>query len=123
MTTLPNAQGTIIGPNANFQTVAGNSTTNIYSNSSSEVTLYGRTVRRVIDGDIIFQCVLSSKVLSVNVKPDGISTELQVVKVKRMEQTTKIHGYQGKFTATSFEPVAEKDQEKFKEVSFGVWFE
>ncbi|KAK1221688.1 hypothetical protein PQX77_015518 [Marasmius sp. AFHP31] len=141
MTTLPNAQGTIIGPNANFQTVAGDSTTNIYSNSSSEVTLvsirqailshnfigylqYGRTVRRIIDGDIIFQRVLSSKVLSINVKQDGgASTDSQVIKVKKMEQSAELYGYQGRFTATSFEPVAEKDWEKFKEVSIGVWFE
>ncbi|KAK1234896.1 hypothetical protein PQX77_001893, partial [Marasmius sp. AFHP31] len=34
-----------------------------------------------------------------------------------MEQTAKIYGYQGKFTATSFEPVDEKDREKFKEIA------
>ncbi|KAK1218056.1 hypothetical protein PQX77_019274 [Marasmius sp. AFHP31] len=116
-----NAQGWTIGAHANFQTVAGNSssTTNIYNNPSLEredrVTVHGRTVRKVIDGDINFQRVLSSEILSVNIKPDGAS-ESQVVKVKKMEQTAKIYGYRGKFTATSFEPVDEKDREEFKEM-------
>ncbi|KAK1218295.1 hypothetical protein PQX77_019023 [Marasmius sp. AFHP31] len=130
MTTLfPNAQGTIIGANANFQAIAGNSTT-IHNYNTSEredrLTVRGRTVRKVIDGDIIFQRVLSSEVLSVDVRPEGASTststESQVVKVKKMEQITEIYGYQGKFTATSFEPVDEKDREKFMEVSIGIRF-
>ncbi|KAK1225672.1 hypothetical protein PQX77_011375 [Marasmius sp. AFHP31] len=72
-----------------------------------------------MDGDINFQRVLSSKIFSVNVKLDGASTstESQVVRVKKMEQTAKLYGYQGKFTATSFEPVDEKDQKKFKEIA------
>ncbi|KAK1223346.1 hypothetical protein PQX77_013778 [Marasmius sp. AFHP31] len=114
-----NAQGWTIGPHANFQTVAGNSTTtNVYNNSNSEVTLYGRTVRRIIDGDIIFRRVLLSEVLSINIKPEeaSTSTESQVVKVKKMEQIAEIYGYQGKFTTTSFEPVEGKDREKFKEM-------
>ncbi|KAK1217935.1 hypothetical protein PQX77_019391 [Marasmius sp. AFHP31] len=119
-----NAQGWTIGAHANFQTVAGNSTstTNIYNNPSQEredrVTLHGRTVRKLFDGDINFQRILSSEILSVNIKPDGASTstELQVVKVKKMEQIAKIYGYRGKFTATSFEPVDEKDREEFKEM-------
>ncbi|KAK1235136.1 hypothetical protein PQX77_001649 [Marasmius sp. AFHP31] len=123
MTTLfPNAQGTIIGANPNFQAIAGNSTT-IHNYNTSEredrLTVRGRTVRKVIDGDIIFQRVLSSEVLSVKVKPEGASTstESQIVKVKKMEQTAEIYGYQGKFTATSFEPVDEKDRGKFKEIA------
>ncbi|KAK1219025.1 hypothetical protein PQX77_018277 [Marasmius sp. AFHP31] len=128
MTTyFSNAQGTTVGDHANFQTVFGNSTTNHYHNSEREdrLTLRGRTVRKVIDGDIIFQRVLLSEVLSVNVKPEGASTstESQVIKIKKMEQTAEIYGYQGKFTATSFEPVDEKDRGKFKEVRFGVRFE
>ncbi|KAK1215512.1 hypothetical protein PQX77_021876 [Marasmius sp. AFHP31] len=118
-----NAQGWTIGAHANFQTVAGNSTTNIYNNPNLEredrMTLHGRTIRKVIDGDIHFQRVLSSEVLSVcKVKPEGASTstESQVVKVKKMEQTAKIQGYRGKFTATSFEPVDKKDREQFKEI-------
>ncbi|KAK1225070.1 hypothetical protein PQX77_011997 [Marasmius sp. AFHP31] len=123
MTTLfPNAQGTIIGANPNFQAIAGNSTT-IYNYNTSEredrLTVHGRTVRKVIDGDIIFQRVLSSEVLCVKVKPEeaSTSTESQVVKVKKMEQTAELYGYQGKFTATSFEPVDEKDRGKFKEIA------
>ncbi|KAK1218297.1 hypothetical protein PQX77_019025 [Marasmius sp. AFHP31] len=123
MTTLfPNAQGTIIGANPNFQAIAGNSTT-IHNYNTSEredrLTVRGRTVRKVIDGDIIFQRVLSSEVLCVKVKPEeaSTSTESQVVKVKKMEQTAEIYGYQGKFTATSFEPVDEKDRGKFKEIA------
>ncbi|KAK1216937.1 hypothetical protein PQX77_020418 [Marasmius sp. AFHP31] len=114
-----NTQAWTIGPHANFQTVAGNSTTtNVYNNSNSEVTLYGRTVRRIIDGDVIFQRILSSDVLSVKVKAEAsMSTESQVVKIKKMEQIAEIYGYQGKFTVTSFEPVEEKDREKFKEIA------
>ncbi|KAK1221719.1 hypothetical protein PQX77_015474 [Marasmius sp. AFHP31] len=44
-------------------------------------------------------------------------SESQVVKVKKMEQIAEIYGYQGKFTATNFEPVEEKDREKFKEIA------
>ncbi|KAK1224613.1 hypothetical protein PQX77_012508 [Marasmius sp. AFHP31] len=121
-THFSNAKGWTIGAHANFQAVTGNSTI-IHNHNNSEredrATVHGRTVRRVIDGDIIFQRVLSSEVLSVNVKPDGASTstESQVVKVKKMEQTAKLYGYQGKFTATSFEPVDEKAQKKFKEIA------
>ncbi|KAK1215979.1 hypothetical protein PQX77_021399 [Marasmius sp. AFHP31] len=119
-TYFSNAQGTTVGDYANFQTVFGNSTINHYHNSErdNQVTLHGRTVQRIIEGDINFQRVLSSKVLSVNVKPKGASTSMepQVVKVKRMEQTATIYGYRGQFTATSFELVAEKDQEKFNEI-------
>ncbi|KAK1225369.1 hypothetical protein PQX77_011694 [Marasmius sp. AFHP31] len=126
-TYFSNAQGTIVGDYANFQTVIGNSTINHYHNSErdNQVTLHERTIRRIIEGDINFQRILSSEILSVNFKPKGASTsmEAQVVKVKKMEQTATIYGDRGKFTATSFEPVAEKDREKFNEVSFGVWFE
>ncbi|KAK1225365.1 hypothetical protein PQX77_011698 [Marasmius sp. AFHP31] len=117
-TYFSNAQDTTIGAFANFQNVFGNSTI-IHNHDNSEredrVTLRGRTVRRVIDGDIIFQRVLSSEILSVNVGT-STSTESQVVKVKKMEQTAKLYGYRGRFTATSFEPVVEKDRENFKEI-------
>ncbi|KAK1216939.1 hypothetical protein PQX77_020420 [Marasmius sp. AFHP31] len=123
MTTLfPNAQGTIIGANANFQAIAGNSTT-IHNYNTSEredrLTVHGRTVRKVIDGDIIFQRVLSSEILCVKVKPEeaSTSTESQVVKIKKMEQTARIHAYRGKFTVTSFEPIDEKDGVKFMEIA------
>ncbi|KAK1230995.1 hypothetical protein PQX77_005896 [Marasmius sp. AFHP31] len=109
------------GANANFQAIAGNSTT-IHNYNTSEredrLTVRGRTVRKVIDGDIIFQRVLSSEVLSVKVKQEeaSTSTESQVIKIKKMEQTARIHAYGGEFTATSFEPIDEKDCVKFKEV-------
>ncbi|KAK1228939.1 hypothetical protein PQX77_008013, partial [Marasmius sp. AFHP31] len=120
-TRFSNAKGWTIGAHANFQAVTGNSTI-IHNHNNPEredrVTAHGRTVRRIIDGDIIFQRVLSSEVLSVNVKPDGASTstESQVVKVKKMEQTAKLYGHRGKFTGTSFEPVHEKDREQFKQI-------
>ncbi|KAK1218293.1 hypothetical protein PQX77_019027 [Marasmius sp. AFHP31] len=121
-THFSNAQGWTIGAHANFQAVTGNSTI-IHNHNNPEredrVTLHGRTVRRVIDGDISFQRVLSSKILSVNVKPEGASTSTKsqvTIKVKKMEQTAKIYGYRGKFTATSLEPVDEKDRGRFKEV-------
>ncbi|KAK1225367.1 hypothetical protein PQX77_011700, partial [Marasmius sp. AFHP31] len=121
MTTyFSNAQGTTIGDYANFHTVLGNSTTHHHHNSERDdrVTLHGRTVRRIIEGDINFQRILSSKILTVNVKPKGesISTGSQVVKLKRMEQTATIYGDRRKFTATSFEPVDEKDRENFNEI-------
>ncbi|KAK1224788.1 hypothetical protein PQX77_012291 [Marasmius sp. AFHP31] len=122
---FPNAQGTTIGPHTNFQAIAGNSTI-VHNHHISErddrLTLRGRTVRKVIDGDIIFQRVLLSEVLSVKVKPEGASTstESQVVKIKKTEQTAEIYGYPGKFTATSLEPVEEKDREKFKEIAKSV---
>ncbi|KAK1225370.1 hypothetical protein PQX77_011695 [Marasmius sp. AFHP31] len=122
MTTyFSDAQGTTVGDYANFQTVFGNSTTNYYHNSERD-DRHGRTVRRIIEGDINFQRILSSKILSVNSKLKGTSTPmgLQVVKVKKMEQTATICGYRGKFTATSFEPVAEKDRESFNEIMKAV---
>ncbi|KAK1230257.1 hypothetical protein PQX77_006658, partial [Marasmius sp. AFHP31] len=119
-----NAQSTIVGDYPNFQTVVGNSTINHYHNPERDdrVTLHERTVRRIIEGDINFQRILSSEILSVNFKPKGASTsmEVQVVKVKKMEQTATICGYRGKFTATSFEPVAEKDRESFNEIMKAV---
>ncbi|KAK1227383.1 hypothetical protein PQX77_009621 [Marasmius sp. AFHP31] len=118
-TYFSNARDTTVGDYANFQTVLGNSMTTHYHNSERDdrVTLHERTVRRIIEGDINFQRVLSSKILSVNIKAGAsTSTESQVVKVKRMEQTATIYGYRGKFTATSFEPVAEKDWESFNEI-------
>ncbi|KAK1220973.1 hypothetical protein PQX77_016229 [Marasmius sp. AFHP31] len=134
-TRFSNAQGWTIGAHANFQTIAGNSTTtnihntnsitiNIYHNSNSEVTLHGRTARRAINDHIVYRRVLSSEVLSVNVNLEGASTSMKfkVVKVKKMEQTAKIYGYRGKFTVTGFEPVDEKDREGFEQVWFSIWF-
>ncbi|KAJ8096001.1 hypothetical protein PM082_015222 [Marasmius tenuissimus] len=86
-----NARRTTIGANATFQTAAGDvpiTNTTIYNKAESgdRVTLYGRTVRKVVDGDIIFRRQLSSEALSVIVKPQrGVSTPSgsRVVKVKQ----------------------------------------
>ncbi|KAK1216414.1 hypothetical protein PQX77_020967 [Marasmius sp. AFHP31] len=82
-----NARWTKIGANATFQTAARDVITNIYNNpeSGDRVTLYGRTIRKVIDGDIIFRRQLSSKVLSITVNPQrelSTSSGSQVVKIK-----------------------------------------
>ncbi|KAK1233559.1 hypothetical protein PQX77_003281 [Marasmius sp. AFHP31] len=116
-TYFSNSRDTTVGDYANFPTVFGNFTTNHYHNSERD-DRHERTVRRIIEGDINFQRILSSKILTVNIKPKGesISTGSQVVKLKRMEQTATIYGDRGKFTATSFEPVDEKDRENFNEI-------
>ncbi|KAK1218069.1 hypothetical protein PQX77_019266 [Marasmius sp. AFHP31] len=117
-----NAQHTTIGDHANLQAVAGdltittNNNNNYYHSSEGGlITINGRTIRRVIDGDIILRRLLSSKVLSINIKPEGASTstELQVFKVKKTVQTARLHGRRGKFTATTFELIDEKDRDEF----------
>ncbi|KAL0056739.1 hypothetical protein AAF712_016653, partial [Marasmius tenuissimus] len=119
---LSNARDTTIGANANFQTVAGNSTithnNNYISERENQITVKGRKVRTVIDGDIEFLRLLSSKILPVKVKradEPSTSSESQVVQVKKTVQTAKIFGCQGKFTATTLETVNEMDQEAFQE--------
>ncbi|KAK1224290.1 hypothetical protein PQX77_012798, partial [Marasmius sp. AFHP31] len=120
-TYFANAEGTSIGDHANFQTVAGNSTTNIYNNHErleDRVTFHGRTVRKIIDGDINYQHVLSSKVIFVDINTHqgpGASKNLSV-KVKRVVQTARLYGHRGTFTTTTLEPVDEKDREQFKEI-------
>ncbi|KAK1229588.1 hypothetical protein PQX77_007340 [Marasmius sp. AFHP31] len=115
-----NAQHTTIGDCANFQNVAGNSTItyNNYHNSERRdlITVNGRTVRKVIDGDIIFRRHLWSRVLSIQIKPEGTSTESQVVKVRKTSRVAEIFGSPGTFTATTFEPVDEKDRDEFVKI-------
>ncbi|KAK1221315.1 hypothetical protein PQX77_015879 [Marasmius sp. AFHP31] len=114
-----NAQHTTIGDHANLQAVAGDlmiTTNNNYHSSEKDViTINGRTIRRVIDGDIILRRLLSSKVLSISIEPEGTSTstESQVLQVKKTVQTAKIIGRREKFTAITFELVDEKDRDKF----------
>ncbi|KAK1218067.1 hypothetical protein PQX77_019264 [Marasmius sp. AFHP31] len=117
-----NAQRTTIGDHANLQAVAGdltittNNNNNYYHSSEGGlITINGRTIRRVIDGDIIYRRLLSSKVLSINTKPEGASTstELQVFRIKKTVQTARLHGRRGKFTATTFELIDEKDRDDF----------
>ncbi|KAK1216106.1 hypothetical protein PQX77_021284 [Marasmius sp. AFHP31] len=84
-----NARRTKIGANATFQAAARDVLiTNIYNNpeSGDRVTLYGRTIRKVIDGDIVYRRLLSSEVLSVNVNAQrggSTSSGSRVVKVKQ----------------------------------------
>ncbi|KAK1218061.1 hypothetical protein PQX77_019258 [Marasmius sp. AFHP31] len=112
-----NAQHTTIGDHANLQAVAGNLTIthNHHAPDRDLITINGRTIRRVIEGDVILRRLLSSKVLSISIEPEGTSTstELQVFKVKKTVQTARLHGRRGRFTATTFELVNEKDRDKF----------
>ncbi|KAK1234051.1 hypothetical protein PQX77_002753, partial [Marasmius sp. AFHP31] len=119
---LANAQNVSIGDHVNLQAVARDAITNhnhYYNTERGDfVTVNGRTVRRVIDGDIIFRQLLSSKVLSISIKPKraSMSTGLQAFKVKKTVQTARLHGHRGKFTATTLEPVDEKDRDEFVKV-------
>ncbi|KAK1224178.1 hypothetical protein PQX77_012930 [Marasmius sp. AFHP31] len=158
-----NAQNTTIGANATILAAARDIiTTNNYNNTGStdQVTLYRRTIRKVIEGDIILRHQLSSQVISVNVNSQrgvptclgsrvvkakraitrrhrlwsqvlsiivklqgGTSTSrssmgsLQVVKVKRTQQSAEIYGYSGAFTVITLEPVDENDRDKFEEIA------
>ncbi|KAK1218641.1 hypothetical protein PQX77_018669 [Marasmius sp. AFHP31] len=96
------AQGKIIQDYATFRTVVGT-----------------RTIRRVLDGDIHFQRLLSSEILGVAVPPKAAATssKLHVVKLRRMVQTAKISGFRGLFTAITLGPVNGKDREGFKEIA------
>ncbi|KAK1215948.1 hypothetical protein PQX77_021429 [Marasmius sp. AFHP31] len=117
---LSHAQGTTIGDHASFYNVAGNAIINNYSNSQRDrITVNGKTVRVVMDSDIHYLHLQSSRILSVDVKPDNeasTSSKSQVVKMKKMVQTAEISGWQGRFTATTLEPVNGEDQAIFKEV-------
>ncbi|KAK1217162.1 hypothetical protein PQX77_020191 [Marasmius sp. AFHP31] len=70
-----------------------------------------------MDSDI--HCIRdqSSKILSVDVKPDdetSTSSKPQVVRLKKMVQTAEVSGWQGRFTATTLEPVNGEDKDLFK---------
>ncbi|KAK1221975.1 hypothetical protein PQX77_015218 [Marasmius sp. AFHP31] len=115
-----NAQNFSIGDHAYIQSVARDAISNhnhYYNTERGDfVTVNGRTVRRVFDGDMIFRRLLSSKVLSISIKPGKrapMSTGLQAFKVKKTVQTARLHGQRGRFTATTFELVDEKDRGEF----------
>ncbi|KAK1227603.1 hypothetical protein PQX77_009377 [Marasmius sp. AFHP31] len=115
-----NAQNFSIGDHAYIQSAARDAISNhnhYYNMERGDfVTVNGRTIRRVIDGDVIFRQLLSSKVLSISIKPGKrapMSTGLQAFKVKKTVQTARLHGHRGKFTATTLELVDEKDQNEF----------
>ncbi|KAK1223152.1 hypothetical protein PQX77_013974, partial [Marasmius sp. AFHP31] len=114
-----NAQGTIIGPNADFRIVHGDAIThnNSYQCAHAEdrVVLYGKTYRRIMDGDIVVQRQDSSRVISVTIKPEGgvstsrTSAESQVVQVRKTMQTAEVIGFGGMFTLTTYESANEND--------------
>ncbi|KAK1217878.1 hypothetical protein PQX77_019457 [Marasmius sp. AFHP31] len=115
-TYFANAQGTIIGPNADFRTVHGDAITNYVSHHNTHavdrVTLYGKTYRRIIDGDLVFQRQHSSEIISVPIKLEGgasSSSTSQTVKIRKTTQTAEVVGFGGVFTATTFEQADESD--------------
>ncbi|KAK1216205.1 hypothetical protein PQX77_021168 [Marasmius sp. AFHP31] len=114
------SEGMTVGDHANFQNVAGNAITNNYHYSQRDrINVNGKMIRVVMDSDIHCLRLQSSKILSVNVKPDdeaSTSSESQVVRLKKMVQTAEVSGYQGRYTATTLEPVDEEDQHLFKKV-------
>ncbi|KAK1217569.1 hypothetical protein PQX77_019777 [Marasmius sp. AFHP31] len=115
-TYFANAYGTTIGANATFPTVYGNVITNVSQcpHGEDRVVVYGKTYRRIIDGDLVYRRQLSSKVISVAIKsePGGRTSELlesQIVKVRKVTQTATVVGVEGMFTVTTYEPAGESD--------------
>ncbi|KAK1219877.1 hypothetical protein PQX77_017381 [Marasmius sp. AFHP31] len=124
-TYFPHAQGLTIGDHATFPNIAGNAftTNNYHTLQRDRITVNGKTIRVVMDSDIHCLRLQSSKILSVNVKPDdeaSTSSESQVVRLKKMVQTAEVSGWQGRYTATTLEPVDEEDQNLFKKIAKSV---
>ncbi|KAK1220064.1 hypothetical protein PQX77_017190 [Marasmius sp. AFHP31] len=122
-TYFSHAQGTTIGDHASFLSIAGNANTyNTYNHNYSQrdrINVNGKTIRVVMDSDIHCLRQQSSEILSINVKPDdeaSTSSKPQAVRLKKMVQTAEIVGYQGRFTATTLEPVKGEDQDLFKKI-------
>ncbi|KAK1215949.1 hypothetical protein PQX77_021430 [Marasmius sp. AFHP31] len=116
------AQGTTIGDHASFQNVAGNAiTTYNYNNLQRDrITVNGKTVRVVMDSDVHYLHLRSSEILDVDVKPDdetSTSSKSQVVRMKKVIQTAEIFGQNGRFTATTLEPLNKGDQVIFKKIA------
>ncbi|KAK1218768.1 hypothetical protein PQX77_018525 [Marasmius sp. AFHP31] len=119
-TYFANAQGTIIGPNADFRTVHGDAITNHNSyqcaHAEDRVVVYGKTYRHIMDGDIVVRRQDSSRVISVAINSEGgVSTsrtslaESQVVQVRKTMQTAEVVGFGGMFTLTTYESANEND--------------
>ncbi|KAJ8093150.1 hypothetical protein PM082_020635 [Marasmius tenuissimus] len=115
-TIFANAQGTTIGPHADFRTVAGDAITNHISyqctHAEDRVVVHGKTYRRIIDGDIVFRGQHSSKVIAVTIKSEGGASTLlasRAVKVRKMTRTAEVVGFGGRFTVTTFESADEND--------------
>ncbi|KAK1226131.1 hypothetical protein PQX77_010899 [Marasmius sp. AFHP31] len=123
-TYFSNAQGTTIGDHTNFQNVAGNAITNNYHYSQRDrINVNGKMIRVVMDSDIHCLRVQSSQILSVDVEPDdeaSISSKPQAVRLKKMVQTAEVSGYQGRYTATTLEPVKGEDKDLFIKIVKGV---
>ncbi|KAJ8085821.1 hypothetical protein PM082_004639 [Marasmius tenuissimus] len=124
-----NAQGTIMGPHADFRIVHGDAITNNHSYQCTHtddrvVEVYGKTYRRIIDGDIIYRRHLSTQVISVTVRPEsegGTSTspEPRAVMVRKTTQTAEVVGIGGLFTVTKYEPVRKSDDDGGFELVLG----
>ncbi|KAK1215016.1 hypothetical protein PQX77_022390 [Marasmius sp. AFHP31] len=123
-TYFPHAQGLTIGDHASFPNIAGNAITNHYHVLQRDrMTVNGKTIRVVMDSDIHCLRVQSSEILSVDVEPDdeaSTSSKPQVVRLKKMVQTAEVSGYQGRYTATTLEPVVGEDQHLFKKIAKSV---
>ncbi|KAK1225467.1 hypothetical protein PQX77_011594 [Marasmius sp. AFHP31] len=122
-TNFSNVQNLTVGDYPSFLSIAGNA--NIHNNHNhnylqrDRIIVNGKTIRVVMDSDI--HCIRhhSSKILSVDVKPDdeaSTSSKSQVVRLKKMVQTAEVSGWQGRFTATTLEPVNGEDEDLFKKV-------
>ncbi|KAK1219295.1 hypothetical protein PQX77_017993 [Marasmius sp. AFHP31] len=122
-TNFSNVQNPTVGDYASFLSIAGNA--NIHNNHNhnysqrDRITVNGKTIRVVMESDIHCLRLQSSEILSVDVKPDdeaSTSSKPQAVRLKKMVQTAEISGYQGKYTATTLEPVNGEDQDLFKKI-------
>ncbi|KAK1215403.1 hypothetical protein PQX77_022007, partial [Marasmius sp. AFHP31] len=123
-TFFANARGTTIGANATFQAAYGNAVINNpppqCTHAEDRVVLYGKTYRRIIDGDLVYRRQLTSRVIYIAIKPESESgtsgsLESQVVQVRKTTRTATVVGVEGMFTVTTFEPAGERD-DGFKSV-------
>ncbi|KAK1222594.1 hypothetical protein PQX77_014547 [Marasmius sp. AFHP31] len=122
-----NAHNPTVGDHASFLSIAGNA--NIHNNHNhnysqrDRITVNGKMIRVVMDSDIYCLRVQSSEILSVDVKPDdevSTSSKPHVVRLTKMVQTAEVSGYQGRYTATTLEPVVGEDQDLFKKITRSV---
>ncbi|KAK1217837.1 hypothetical protein PQX77_019492, partial [Marasmius sp. AFHP31] len=124
-TNFSNVQNPAVGDYASFLSIAGNA--NIHNNHNhnhnysqrDRITVNGKTIRVVMDSDIHCLRQQFSEILSVHVEPDdeaSTSSKPQVVRLKKMVQTAEVSGYQGRYTATTLEPVVGEDQDLFKKI-------
>ncbi|KAK1219876.1 hypothetical protein PQX77_017380 [Marasmius sp. AFHP31] len=123
-----NAHNPTVGDHASFLSIAGNANTYNYNYNHNylqrdRITVNGKTIRVVMDSDIHCLRHQSSEILRVDVEPDdeaSTSSKPQVVRLKKMVQTVEISGWQGRYTATTLEPVDREDQDLFKKITKSV---